>query len=74
MSQLTPELVDQVRALSDDDKVRLVELAFGEVPLSPGEWADELAARWQRYKSGREPTYTLDEVMADLRTQAERRS
>lgn len=74
MTQLTPELVDTVRALSDDDKVRLLELVFGDEPTPRGGWANELAARWRRYKSEQEPTYTLDEVMADLRAQAGRRA
>lgn len=77
MTQLTVELVEQVRGLSDDDKGRLIGLAFYE--HDPGTAEEraalkaELTRRWERYKSGQDQAISADEFLAELRRRAEAR-
>ena len=77
MTQLTDELVAQVRGLSADDKGRLIDLAFEEYdPGTPGERAAlkaELTRIWERLRSGEEVAIPVDEAIAELRRRAEGR-
>jgi putative addiction module component (TIGR02574 family) len=78
--KLTPELVTHLLKLTPDDRATLADIMWDSVEGPEGSpeevrqaWKDEIARRWERYKSGEERTYTLEEVMADLKAQAERR-
>jgi putative addiction module component (TIGR02574 family) len=77
VTQLTSELVAQVRGLSADDKGRLIDLAFEEYdPGTPEERAAlkaELTRRWERILAGEEKSLSVDECMARLRAQNEAR-
>ncbi len=77
MSQLTDELVEQVRALSDEDRERLIDLTEpGYDPGTPAERAAltaELTRRWERYKSGVDRGIPGDEFLAELRRRADAR-
>lgn len=77
MTRLTDELVEQVRALSDDDKERLLELAYPQYdPGTPDERAAlkaELTRRWERLRSGEEVAVPAEEAVAELRRRAEAR-
>jgi putative addiction module component (TIGR02574 family) len=78
--RLTPELVSHLLRLSESERVELGNLLLDSVEY-PGPdpdaakkaFQEELAGRIDRYKRGEERAYTLDEVMADLRAQSERR-
>jgi putative addiction module component (TIGR02574 family) len=64
---LTPELIEQVRNLSVEDRTILFE-ETQEKEYTEEELQEEIEARIDEYESGRATTYTLDEVMTALRT------
>ena len=71
MSQLTEQLVEQVRALSDEDQDRLLDQAYrGYDRGTPEERAAlkaELTRIWERLRSGEEVAISADEAIAELR-------
>ena len=66
---LPQDLIDRVGALSDAQRGRLFALFPADVGLKA-----ELTERWERYEDGTDPSYTAEEVMAELRAQAAGRS
>ncbi len=71
MSTTADKLASEIRALPDDEKLRLVDAILTDLDKSdPGInriWADEARKRWAGYKDGRFPTVSYEEVMAKHR-------
>jgi hypothetical protein len=57
MSTTADELVSEIRALPDDEKMRLLD-TIERI------WAEEAGKRWAAYKADRIPTVSYQEVMA----------
>lgn len=74
MTTLTPELLEQGLQLPPAERMKFANLLLGSLDgleAEPdAELHEELQRRWDRYQSGEEPTYTLEETMAALRKQA----
>lgn len=77
MSQLTDELVEQVRGLSSDDKGRLIDLAFYEydsgTPEERAALKAELTRRWERLRSGVDVAIPAEELIVELQRRADAR-
>ncbi len=71
MSTTADELVSEIRALPDAEKLRLVDVILNELHRPDPEiervWADEAKKRWASYKAGRIPTVSYEDVMAKHR-------
>jgi putative addiction module component (TIGR02574 family) len=67
------KLASEIRALSDAEKLRLVDTILTDLdkpdPEIDGVWAEEARKRWIAYKAGRISTVSYDEVMAKHRRQ-----
>jgi hypothetical protein len=61
MSATADELVSEIRALPDADKMRVLEAILAELHMADPEiesvWAEEAKKRWAAYKEGRINTY-----------------
>ena len=71
-TNLTPELIEQVRNLSEEDRTTLFDQTQDK-EYTEEELQAEIEARIDEYESGRATTYTLDEVMTALRARQESR-
>lgn len=62
------KLVSEIRALSEEDKIRLLDVILNELDKPDPEidqvWADEARKRWNAYKQGRLTTVSYEDVMA----------
>lgn len=71
MSTTADRLVEEIRGLSDLEKVRVVDAILTELDKPDPEidriWAEEARQRWMAYKAGRLPTISYEEVMAKHR-------
>jgi putative addiction module component (TIGR02574 family) len=71
MTKSLDELTTEIGALSDLEKLRLVDAILEDLdkpdPAIDRIWADEARKRWQAYKAGRAPTISYDAVMAKHR-------
>lgn len=71
MSTTADELVSEVRALPDAEKMRLLDAILTDLhkpdPKIEHVWADEARKRWAAYKAGRIPTVSYEDVMAKHR-------
>ena len=71
MSAATDELLSRIKALSEEDKILLVNAILTDLnrpePAIERLWADEARKRWEAYKAGKIPTVSYDEVMAKHR-------
>lgn len=71
MSTTADRLVEEIRGLSDIEKVRVVDAILTELDKPDPEidriWAEEARQRWMAYKAGRLPTISYEEVMAKHR-------
>ena len=71
MSTTTEELVLEIRALPDAEKLRLLDAILTDLhnpdPEVERVWAGEAAKRWAAYKAGRIPTVSYEDVMAKHR-------
>lgn len=67
MQSTTSEIADQIRVLSDNEKVELVNRILEQLDKPDPEidriWAKEAKKRWQAYKEGRMATVGYEEVM-----------
>jgi len=65
------ELVSEIRALPDAEKLRLVDAILHDLHRPDPEiervWADEAKKRWAAYKAGRIPSDAYEDVMAKHR-------
>jgi putative addiction module component (TIGR02574 family) len=68
MSTTADELVSEIRALPDADKMRVVDAILTELHKPDPEiervWADEASKRWAAYKEGRIGSVSYEDVMA----------
>jgi putative addiction module component (TIGR02574 family) len=71
MSQVTDNLLAQIRELPDEEKLHLVDAILTDLyepdPDIERIWADEARKRWEAYKAGKLSTVSYDEVMAKHR-------
>lgn len=71
MSTIAEKLVSEIRALTNAEKLRLVEAILTDLdtpdPEIDGIWAEEARKRWTAYKAGRIPTVSYEDVMAKHR-------
>jgi putative addiction module component (TIGR02574 family) len=71
MSTTTDNLVAEIRALPDVEKLRLVDAILTDLakpdPEIDAVWIEEARKRWAAYKDGRIPTVSYEEVMAKHR-------
>ena len=71
MSTTADELVSEIRALPDADKMRVLDAILVELhkpdPETERVWAEEANKRWAAYKEGRIGTVSYEDVMAKHR-------
>ena len=71
MSTTADELISEVLALPDPDKLRLLDAIVTDLHKPDPEigriWAEEAGKRWAAYKAGRIPTVSYEDVMAKHR-------
>lgn len=71
MSTIADKLVSEIRALTNAEKLRLVEAILTDLdkpdPEIDGIWAEEARKRWTAYKAGRIPTVSYEDVMSKHR-------
>jgi putative addiction module component (TIGR02574 family) len=71
MSTTADELVSQIRALTDVEKLRLVDAILTDLdkpdPDIDRVWVEEARKRWAAYKAGRITTVSYEDVMAKHR-------
>jgi putative addiction module component (TIGR02574 family) len=60
-------LLSQIRALPDEEKIRVLEALLTDLDKSDDEidhvWAVEARKRWESYKAGKLTTVSYEEVM-----------
>lgn len=68
MSTTADALVEEIRALPDAEKLRLVDAILTDLakpdPVIDAVWFEEARKRWAAYKAGRIPSVSYEEVMA----------
>jgi len=70
MSTKADELVSEIRALRQAEKLRLLDAILADLQPDPKierTWSDEAKERWAAYKAGRISTVTYEDVMAKHR-------
>jgi putative addiction module component (TIGR02574 family) len=71
MSSSADKLSEEIRALPDVEKLRLVDTILTDLGKPDPEidrvWAEEARKRWAAYKSGRARTVSYEEVMSKHR-------
>ena len=68
MATQADKLVSEIRALSEEEKLRLLDAILTDLDKPDPEidrvWASEARKRWAAYKAGRLPTVSYEEFMA----------
>ena len=68
MAKNVDDITEEIRKLSDADKLRLLETIVSDLdPEIDRVWADEARKRWSAYKAGNVPTVSYVSVMAKYR-------
>ncbi len=71
MSSTADQLEQEIKSLSDIEKLRLVDAILAELDRADPEidliWAEEARKRWDAYKGGRLRTISYEEVMSKYR-------
>ena len=71
MAKNVDEITEEIRKLSDVEKLRLVDTILSDLDKPDPEidrvWADESGKRWASYKAGKVPTVSYESVMAKHR-------
>lgn len=71
MTRRAQDVVEQIRALPDTEKLAVVDSILSELdkpdPVIDRVWADEARARWRAYRQGRADHVSYAEVMARYR-------
>ena len=71
MSSTADNLEQQIQALTDVEKLRLVDMILADLDRPDPEidsiWADEARERWAAYKAGRVATVSYEDVMSKYR-------
>ena len=67
MATNTDKLVSEIRALPDDEKIRVLDALLTDLDQHDAEidgaWANEARRRWEAYKAGRIATVSYEELM-----------
>jgi len=67
----TEELIGKIKELSDEEKLRLVDVILTDLNKRDAKmdrvWADEARKRWEAYKAGKIPTVSYEEVISKHR-------
>ena len=67
----TDELICKIKELSDEEKLRLVDVILTDLNKRDAKmdrvWADEARKRWEAYKAGKIPTVSYEEVISKHR-------
>ena len=68
MAKNVDDITEEIRKLSDADKLRLLETIVSDLdPEIDRVWADDARKRWSAYKAGKVPTVSYESVMAKYR-------
>jgi len=68
MAKNVNDITEEIRKLSDVEKLRLLETILSDLdPEIDRVWADEARKRWSAYKAGKVPTISYESVMAKYR-------
>lgn len=71
MAKNVEKLAEEIRDLSDVEKLRLLDAILADLdkpdPEIDGVWAEEARKRWAAYKAGKVPTVSYESVMAKHR-------
>ena len=71
MAKNVDDITEEIRKLSDVEKLRLLETILSDLDKPDPEidrvWADEARERWSAYKAGTVPTISYESVMAKYR-------
>jgi putative addiction module component (TIGR02574 family) len=71
MPKSIDKLTEEIRNLSDIEKLRLLDAILADLdksdPEIDGVWATEARNRWEAYKAGKVPTVSYESVMAKHR-------
>jgi putative addiction module component (TIGR02574 family) len=71
MTKSVDKLTEEIRVLSDTEKLRLVDTILAELDKPDPEidrvWGEEARKRWEAYKEGRVSTISYESVMAKHR-------
>lgn len=71
MAKNVDDITEEIRKLSDVEKLRLLETILSDLDKPDPEidrvWADEARKRWSAYKAGKVPTVSYESVMAKYR-------
>jgi Putative addiction module component len=67
MATQADKLVSEIRALPDEEKLRVLDALLTDLDKPDREldhvWADEARKRWISYKAGRLPSVSYEELM-----------
>ena len=67
MATQADKLVTEIRALPDEEKLRVLDAILTDLDKSDQEidqvWAEEARKRWNSYKAGRLQTVSYEELM-----------
>ena len=73
MSSTADKLEEEIKALADVEKLRLVDAILADLERPDPEidriWAEEARKRWAAYKAGRLRTVSYEDVMSKYRDQ-----
>ncbi len=71
MAKKIDKLAQEIRDLTDVEKVRLIDVILTDLdkpyPEIDRVWVEEARKRWAAYKAGKSPTVTYESVMAKHR-------
>ena len=68
MAKNFDDITDEIRKLSDVEKLRLLETIVSDLDREIDRvWADEARKRWSAYKAGKAATVSYQSVMAKYR-------
>ena len=67
MATMASDLIGQIRAMPDGEKLKLVDLILTQLdkpdPEIDSVWADEARKRWSAYKAGKVESVPYEQVM-----------
>ena len=67
MATQADKLVSEIRALSEEEKLRLLDVILTDLDTPDPDidhvWASEARKRWAAFKGGRLPTVSYEELM-----------
>ena len=76
MAKSVDKIAQEIRELSDVEKLRLVDAILTDLDKPDPEidrvWAEESRKRWAAYRAGKVPTVSYESVMANHRHMRQR--